>query len=169
MRHLIVGGHGLLGTALRRLCEEACGLDYAYTERRPVGADSRRIFYDLASGNPHELPPADVVYLVAAVTSTIRCEDDPRGTWQVNVDAPLALARRYAPDGFIVFISSDAVEFCGRMEYGRQKAHVEAALALHERCSVVRPARFTADNVDRLARFIVSPQVMHAGLHRWAP
>lgn len=70
-------------------------------------------------------------------------------------------------NGFVVFVSSDAVEFCGHMEYGRQKAQVEAALAMHPRCAVVRPGRFDAETAPALAKMIVS--VTTEGLHRWTP
>lgn len=168
MKALVVGGDGLLGRTLVNALVDA-EVDVIKTTRREQDIQGA-IFLDLAAPIP-ELPHRDVVFLVAAVASTIACEADRRGTWRVNVDAPLAIARRYVGEADIVFVSSDAVEFCGHMEYGRQKAHVEAALAFVPRTKIVRLSRITPETVGDAAEFIrlVGMSAGLEGLFRWPP
>lgn len=84
--------------------------------------------------------PWDVVINAAAVCDFDACENDPGGTGRVNLEAPLALARRCAAQGSLfVQFSSDYV-FDGKKDrlwseedeprplsaYGEQKAALEA-------------------------------------------
>jgi dTDP-4-dehydrorhamnose reductase len=99
-----------------------------------------------------DLPPCKAAVLCAAITNLDQCRRDSRGTRKINVEATLVLARRLADSGaFVTFVSSNLVfdgsrplrkpddPACPRMEYGRQKAEVEAGLAaLGDRAAIVR-------------------------------
>lgn len=173
LKHLVIGADGVLG---RSLCAELeyRGEEFAFTSRRESlparsGRPGSALRFMLGESDPKTLPYARRIYVVAAITSVIACQRDPVATWRVNVDAPLAIAR-LVPVSFdvIVYVSSDAVEFCGHLEYGRQKAQVEAALALHPRCTIVRPTRFNASQAPALAKFMLDAAT-GGGLYRWAP
>ena len=115
-----------------------------------------------------KLPAADLVYLVAAIPSFVHCEADPRGTWRVNADAPVALARYYR-SAFVVFVSSDAVEFCGKTEYGRQKAYVESILLAWDHVAVVRPTRISREVAPKVADYMLGVAMnRRPGLYRWS-
>lgn len=161
--HLVIGGRGLIGSAL--VAELAAGgYRYAWS-----GREGRRapVTYDLATDAPERLPAAEIVYLVAAVPSFVACEAQPRETWRVNADAPVALARRYR-GSFTVFVSSDAVEFCGGTEYGRQKAYAEAQILPRDDCAVVRPSRIGVTRAAEFANFLVGVGLgRRPGLYRW--
>ncbi len=87
------------------------------------------------------LPPADVAFFCAGVTSLKACAADPGASRRVNVQAPILLRRRLATQGTrLVYLSSSSVfdgsrplretdePTCPMTEYGRQKAEAEAAL-----------------------------------------
>lgn len=87
------------------------------------------------------LPPADVAFFCAGVTSLKACAADPAASRRVNVQAPILLRRRLATQGTrLVYLSSSSVfdgsrplretdePTCPMTEYGRQKAEAEAAL-----------------------------------------
>ena len=111
-KHLVIGGRGLVGTALcKALFENRLGYDYTTRHQGPnVG-----FYYDLAAGEPsrlvREFPQPEVIYLVAAMTKFQECEGNPFA-WYVNVDAPIAIMRHF-PNSFRIFVSSDAVEWGG--------------------------------------------------------
>ena len=166
--HLIIGGRGLLGTAL---CNELGlrSIPFKATCRRlPSMGEIKLDLTDLIIDRQAaaDLPLAEVVYLVAAKTGLGACEAD-RSSWIVNVDAPIALARVYeARRAHIVFISSDAVEYCGATAYARQKAQVEAYVQSIDG-AIVRPGRIGA-RVAELARLVADVGVQRrVGLVRW--
>ena len=151
MKHLVIGGDGRVGSALVRELQYR-GLDYAFTSRRDTQRSSSH-YLDLSKPLTN-VPIADTIYLVAAIPSFVAAEDDPRATWRVNVDAPLAIAGGQ-PEAHIVFVSSDAVSFCGHTEYGRQKAHVEAALYFRPHTIIVRSRRLAEGDEIALAKLLV--------------
>jgi dTDP-4-dehydrorhamnose reductase len=163
---LIIGGDGILGTALRG-CLDKAGVDAIVTTRRLVTPPwPRSMHLDLSKPIP-DLPPADVVYIVAAVPQIIVCERDPK-TWTINADAPVAIAKQYAWRGeFVVFVSSDAVQYAEGFAYARQKAHAEAFMNTIN-AAIIRPGRFTHETVDGLARLILDVGMYcRAGVHQW--
>ena len=110
--HLIIGGKGLVGSALRRELDRR-GLPYSSTTRRTGSPSMLRL--DLADLPPYQQlpPPAEYVWLVAAIPTFQEAEQNPLA-WRVNVDAPIELARHYRLfNSTIVFISSNAVEWAG--------------------------------------------------------
>lgn len=166
-RHLVIGGHGLIGTAV---CAELVRRDISHlatTRRRDDGgiAANRMIYFDLFDiAKIPELPEASCVYLIAGMPGFPVCEGNPT-SWHVNVDAQVALARRYR-NSFVVFVSSDCVEWA-HSAYAAQKRYVENyidAIAGGK----VRPKRVAPERAEELARVIVDVGVMRkAGVTRW--
>ena len=168
--HLVIGGRGLVGSALcaeLRLRE----IPFKATCRRlpsmgEIKLDLTDVVIERQLG---EVVPVDVVYLVAAKTGLGACEGD-RSSWIVNVDAPIMIARHYRYSGIgnphIVFISSDAVEYCGATAYARQKAQVESYIQSIDG-AIVRAGRVGA-RVGELAKLIADVGVQRrVGLVRW--
>lgn len=165
--HLVIGGDGFLGKALARRLRDGGETDVVWTTRRRdwTIAPQGSFFFDLLSSDPGELPPCDIVYLVAANTKIAECERDPTA-WRVNVDAPIAIAKRFMRERLfgksieIVYLSSDAVETCSGTAYGRQKAAAEAYMHAID-ATIIRPGRIPPERVDDLADIIIA-----AGLNR---
>ena len=169
--HLIIGGRGLIGTALRAELERQflIGLigPFVATTRRASDADDGWLLYRLGD-DPAALPEAETVYLVAAAPGFAACEGSAQ-SWVVNVDAQIAIARRYRGAGFVVYVSSDAVEWCGATAYARQKAQVESYIQAIDG-AVIRPTRVTPALVGDLARLMVDVGLNRKqGVHRWKP
>jgi dTDP-4-dehydrorhamnose reductase len=135
-RYLIVGGDGLIGSALRESL--GGGGDVVATTRR--ADDSGRIRLDLESGQLDAAFAArcDFAFVCAGITSIQACEARPDESRRVNVTETVRLMEGLAAGGcHTIFISSNAV-FDGQSpfpdedalhspttEYGRQKAAVE--------------------------------------------
>lgn len=169
---IVVGGGGLLGTALSvellRLKEYYPQYELTITRRNSMLVSYH--FLDLTVPHP-KLPyiwPGGVVFLVAAITSLGAAEIDP-AAWRVNADAPAALALEAAKGGmFPIFISSDAVERFPHMAYAKQKAYAET-IVLSCGGAVVRPTRIPRENVGDLVQTLISvANNRNAGLHRWS-
>ena len=168
--HLVIGGHGLIGTAL---CSElaARGIRHQGTSRR--NPDGGMILFDLAGANMWNniamLPlPADVkaIYLVAAVVGYSACEKNPF-SWLINVDGTIALARHYHRS-FPVFISSDVVEMSGTAAYQVQKRTVESYIHSIDG-AIIRPGRVAPERAGELAKVIVDVRLARRpGVTRWA-
>ena len=104
---LIVGGNGLIGSALTQaLC--GFGIRVAFTSKinNPPG-----IFLDLSLPlNLESLPTVDVVYLCAAISRFEDCEKVPLLARRVNVTAQLELAEYFFRRGsHVIFLSTNAV------------------------------------------------------------
>lgn len=163
--HLIIGGDGLVGSALRR---------EMLRRKVPWVATSRRagsppgVFLDLLNFDEFDLAvQGSHVYLVAAVSGFRACEADPGSSWRVNVDAPIFLADYYRQrSAKIVFISSEAVESCGGTALGRQKAAAEAYMRTAG-VVIIRPTKITPGRVDSFASFVVDAAYGKPGLRRW--
>lgn len=173
MKALVVGGDGFLGSELVSALQDR-DHDVVHTTRRQHGP-ANSVFLDLstplfASGLNEVLPFIDVMYLVAAVPSFVRCEKEPSETWRVNVDAPIDLAHCATSTGiFTVFVSSDAVEFCGATEYGRQKTVAETAIRMLPNAAIFRPSRIAPERVAEIAMKMVEiGEHRLCGLYRWS-
>ncbi len=161
---LVVGGDGRIGRALVSALR-AGGTAVLATSRRP---ETQEVPFDLRDPASLALatPPGACV-LLAAATSTAACTADPVGTARVNVDGPIALARRLADLGtFVVFASTDHVfdgsrrdvpedaARCPVTEYGRQKARVEEALeSLGGQSAILRLGKVLEPDLPVLARW----------------
>ena len=162
MKHLLVGARGIVGSAIKaRLLK--IGADAVCTTR---SAEDGSMRFDLLIDSPAILPDADIVYLVAGIPNFLACETD-RASYRVNVDAVIAIARRF-PGAFLVYVSSDAVEWCGATALARQKSAVEACL-LHREAAILRPARVTRENAAAFAELAVGIGAARmAGVYRWS-
>lgn len=148
---LVVGAEGSIGRSL--LAQLCAGGWEALGTTRHAGARGGLLHLDLAEPRAGRAPDerlgellasGPVVFLLAAATGYERCEQDPTGTWRINVERTVELASDLVQKGaFVVFPSSSAV--FGRAgadgapdetsapapetEYGRQKAVAEQAIA----------------------------------------
>ncbi len=165
-RYLIVGGDSLIGAALRLKLRDLNRKVIVTTRRREQVA-SDRIFYDLAQANDAFDAKSDSVFLCAGMTNMSACENEPKKTYQINVDATVALARQLLDKGCrVIFMSSNTVfdgksktpdEYASyqyRTEYGRQKAEAEQRLlALGSGIVIVRMTKVVSLNL-RLFRML---------------
>jgi hypothetical protein len=95
--------------------------------------------------------------------------------WVVNADAPVEIVRgclilydRLGPKKapFPVFVSTDAIEFMSNA-YTRMKAYAESCI-LPMGAAVVRPRRFTAENVGSLCHLMIRVGLERKpGVYRW--
>lgn len=156
---LIVGVESTIGRGLLRAFEPT-GISVWSTSRRS-SSQSRHLLLDL-SQSPDKwslpMPPVDVAFLCAAVTSQAQCASEPEATHKVNVLNVFALAKKLTEAGtFVIFISSSLVldgltpyAKAGQSTnpqtiYGRQKAQAEQyLLGLGERVAVVRFGKVVA-------------------------
>jgi dTDP-4-dehydrorhamnose reductase len=164
--HLVIGGDGMVGRALRAELTRS-GIAFEWTSRRGSSeADIRLDLLNLPLAWPEGEAAYAAVYIVAAVPKFADCERDPL-TWLINADAPITLARLFRKS-FVVFISSDVVEYAGNTAYARQKAHAEVYMQAIGNAAVVRPARIAPEHARRFASFLVAiATTRHAGLVRW--
>ena len=163
--HLVIGGRGLVGTAL---------VHHLISRNLPLIATTRHedeSLFKLDLSEPERwkrLPMADFVYLVAAIPKLAYCEEHPDLSWRVNVDAPISLAKNYSRwHAFVTFVSSNAVEVCGNTAYGRQKAAAEAYMHTID-AAIVRPSRVPPERATDLAGFLVQIALRRRiGVHHW--
>ena len=169
MKALIIG-EGMLGCALIDALSEA-GHSVVGTSREAL---SDKFYLDLTKPIP-ELPPANVIYICAAVASYRECEGN-QSAWVVNADAPVEIVRRclilYGRDGpneapFPVFVSTDALEFMSNA-YTRMKAYAESCI-LPMGAAIIRPRRFGPDNIASLCHLMIRVGLdRKPGVYRWA-
>jgi nucleoside-diphosphate-sugar epimerase len=170
--HLVIGGRGLIGSAV---CRELQARDLPFIATTRDGSGGNTFKLDLGDFDGSELPwlykPNVTVYLIAAIPGFVACKGNPV-SWIVNRDAPIAIARCYRryPDAFIVFISSDVVNKEYDIEYSaypRQKAEVESYIQAIDG-AIVRPGKVATDRASELAKVIVEVGIARRpGLTRW--
>lgn len=167
--HLVIGRDGLIGSALVAELHRRGLPCFGTTRRNQTDA----MFLDLSHPiDEDNLIPiwTGVIYLVAAMPKFQDCALE-REAWRVNVDAPITLARHYASasrGAFVVFISSDAVEWSGEA-LARQKAHVESYMRTIN-AAIIRPARVTQERAPEFASFVVQKAIdQHVGVSYWPP
>jgi len=113
---------------------------------------------------PQRLGAYDVVYIFAAMTRFIDCEDNPLA-YRVNVDAPIAIAEATKP-AKIIFMSSEAVERGLHTSYGTMKAHAELGLRPYNSV-IVRLSKVDKSNVDDCCTFLLGLMNEPRGLYHW--
>jgi dTDP-4-dehydrorhamnose reductase len=166
--HVVIGGRGLIGTAL---VHELASRDRRYwASSRDRNCAEWEFFLDLTDPTevafPADMRPTDIVYLVAAMPGFAACEGNAQ-SWRINVDAQIALARWFKRS-FVVFVSSDSVEWAGGTAYARQKAQVESYIQSIDG-AIVRPARVTPPRAAEFARCLVDVALQRKiGVTRWA-
>ncbi|MEO1093291.1 MAG: SDR family oxidoreductase [Cyanobacteria bacterium J06638_28] len=94
----------------------------------------------------------DAVLHTAAISKVNQCQQDPEGSWPINVDASVKLARRCAASGIPFLFTSTDLVFDGTQapycetdvpspinHYGQQKASAEAAIqAVYPQATICR-------------------------------
>jgi dTDP-4-dehydrorhamnose reductase len=158
MRHLFIGGGGLVGKAAVQVAKDS-KLDWLATYRELLDL-SQQPFTNL----PTDI---DTVYLIAAVRTPSDCDKNPVGTWVINADAPVELALHYFHTGaFIVFVSSDNVKGAGST-YANQKRYAECHIRPLD-AAIIRPGRIHPDRAVEFARFMLKiGSKRQAGLYHW--
>jgi dTDP-4-dehydrorhamnose reductase len=154
VRVLVVGADGAIGRALAAHLA-AAGAAVVGTTRRTGAGQAGRPVLDLAA-DPEDwpmLPRVDAAVICAAVARVADCERDPDGARRVNVDGPLALARRLPAGCYTLFLSTNHVldgsvprqradaPYHPASAYGAQKATAEQGLLALGSCAVLRLAK----------------------------
>lgn len=109
--------------------------------------------------------------ILCAGTKGFAENEGNRESFKADVDGNIAIIRHLLRHGvFVVFVSTDAVEWGGHTAYARNRLLVEQALWLKPNTAVVRPAKFDASNVGSLADLCVRvAKFRKEGLHCWQP
>jgi dTDP-4-dehydrorhamnose reductase len=159
MKHLFIGGGGLVGSAAVQVAE-AMALDWMAISRPNL--DLSKLI------DTRTLPDADVVYLIAAIRKLSRANLDPVYTWRVNADAPVILAKHYSRQGtFVVFVSSDDVESAGAGAYARQKTFAESFMNTIN-AAIIRPGEIRPEAATEFAILMLKIGIdRQSGLYWW--
>lgn len=154
MNALVTGASGFIGKALtERLKPDVIG-----TTKRTLDL--------LEIGDLNRFDKPDVVYLCAAKTRFIDCEDDARA-YRVNVDAQIELASFWGHCK-IIYLSSEAVERALHTNYGMHKALAEMGLRTVCNPIIARICRkVTADTLPQLVDWLVDLSKVKPGVYRW--
>lgn len=157
---LVVGATGILGAALMK--DERLGARWGTTRKAIHGY----VTYDLDSEAPPQSPRPDLAFLCAGTKGYAECEGN-RKAFRSDVDGNIRLARYLVAQGtFVVFVSSDAVEWALHTAYARNRFMVELAVGALPGTAIFRPARFDAKTVPAFACAQVGLD-QREGLTRW--
>ncbi len=154
MRALVIGGNSYIG---KRLVVE---LRKYFSEVVATYHED----YDLLD-LPSAQPDIQVVFICAAMTRFIECEDDRRA-YRVNVDAPINIARAY-PEAKIVYLSSEAVERALHTNYGMHKALAEMGLRTVCDPVIVRLSKVDPHDLDECCAYLVEVADQQPGIYHW--
>ena len=156
MNFFITGGMGLLGTALR----------HYFMDDHNIYAP-RRLHFDLRDG-AYEDHSNDVAFLCAGTKGFAENEGN-RESFRSDVDGNIRIARHLLKQGtFVVFVSTDAVEWALHTAYARNRFMVELAIGGLPNVGIFRPAKFTAETVAEVARACADVGLKRKeGLTRW--
>ncbi len=110
-RILVIGGDGIIGSALVKALEGRGDVVFATTRREGQNGIGRlRLDLEDSDIESVNLPQADVAVFCAAVTGFGRCRTFPSLARQVNVTATSALARKLVSQGTrVILLSTTAV------------------------------------------------------------
>ena len=162
MNSALVVGEGLLGCALIDALAEQ-GIAVIGTSRDAL---SSKLYVDLTKPIPL-LPQVDTCFMCGAIASYRKCEGSQEA-WVTNADSAVSITRQCIErDIFPVFVSSDSIEFMSNA-YTRMKSYAESCI-IPMGGAVVRPSRFTAENVGSLCHLMIRVGLdRKPGVHRWA-
>jgi dTDP-4-dehydrorhamnose reductase len=151
-RVLILGANGYIGTYLSE----------CLTSRFDVSALSKQEF-DITGEIPADFANYDAVFVCAGMSKFIECEED-RMAYRVNVDGPMAIARRVPR---MIYLSSDVVERALHTGYGLQKAVAEVGLLAMGNVIVARICkRVNRANIAAVCKALGDLVGKPAGLYR---
>lgn len=171
MTSLIVGSDGRLGSALMDIVPDPIGTTRRHHE--PADARGRRLFFlDLLTWSPARYPDTPVparAYLCAGTNGLRECEGNV-GAFRQDVDGNIRLAKWLIAKGaFVLFVSSNSVEWGLGNAYARNRAMVEMALAMSPRVAIVRAEKFSRAGAVILSRFCRDIAEREAdGVHHWS-
>lgn len=150
MTILVLGHRGVLGSAVMK---------------HPAAAE-----WGARLENPYyqSLQLVDAAILCAGTKGFAENEGN-RGSFKADVDGNIGIIRHLLRHNvFVVFVSTDAVEWGAHTAYARNRLLVEQAIWLQPNTAVVRPAKFDASNVGPLAELCVRVAIgREEGLHCW--
>ncbi len=154
MKCLVLGGSGLLGNAL--CAELGMNLQWAPTREEK----------DLATAE--DFLSYDVAFLCAGTKGFAENEGN-RESFRSDVDGNIRIARHLLRQGtFVVFVSTDAVEWALHTAYARNRFMVELAIGNEPNVAIFRPSKFTAETVYEVAKACASVGLKRIeGLTRW--
>ena len=141
MKVIVIGGDGLVGSALAKALPEYSHVAYPTTRRKIPG--DRRLRIDLSGPDVEQapLPKADVAVFCAAINGFANCRVDPALSRQVNVVGTTALARRLVAQGTYVLLLSSTAVFDFRTPFVKADAPV-SPLNLHGQLKSETEAHF---------------------------
>jgi len=157
VRIFITGGSGLLGNELQSLFQ-------ANEVFSPLSID-----FDIADDPKFEwLSEIEMAFLCAGTKGFAECEGN-RKAFRSDVDGNIRLARHLLKQGtFVVFVSTDAVEWALHTAYARNRFMVELAIGHLPNVAIFRPAKFDTGNVAEVARACAEVGLKRKeGLTRW--
>ena len=157
---LIIGADSKVGSALVQNWIGK-GLDFQGTSRRNT-SESENIFFDLSDFESSSLrKDYDKIVLCAAVTDMNYCENNPKESHAVNVDAVKKIFDFFCDSKQIILLSSSQV-FDGSKpfrqphdkknpinEYGKQKSAMEDIALAYENATILRLSKIV-DKKDEL-------------------
>ena len=149
----VFGASGVLGSAIMQRESKVFAADYRLDDE-PYGA-----FWQ-----------SRVAYLCAGTKGFAECEGN-RAAFRADVDGNIRLARHLLKQGtFVLFVSTDAVEWALHTAYARNRFMVELAIGSQPNVAIVRPSKFSAETVGPLADLCVKIGTERLeGLHYWWP
>lgn len=161
MISLIVGADGLLGSHL--MLDERLGSRWGTVRKARLGFTE----FHLESLDPPNVPVPDIAFLCAGTKGFAECEGN-RDAFRADVDGNITLAHRLLRTGtFVVFVSTDAVEWGLHTAYARNRFHVELSLVGHLSAAIFRPKKFDARRVGEVAQLVADIGLeRNAGLYR---
>lgn len=161
MISLIVGADGLLGSHL--MLDERLGSRWGTVRKARLGFTE----FHLENFDPPNVPVPDIAFLCAGTKGFAECEGN-RDAFRADVDGNVCLANRLLRTGtFVVFVSTDAVEWGLHTAYARNRYYVELALAGNLNAAIFRPRKFEAGRVREVAKLCADIGLeRNAGLYR---
>lgn len=112
----------------------------------------------------------ETAYLCAGTKGYAECEGN-REAFRADVDGNIRLAKHLLRQGtFVVFVSTDGVEWGAHTAYARNRLLVEMALVMQPNVAIVRPSKFDKQTVGPLADLCIAVgEGRKEGLHYWRP
>lgn len=160
---LIIGSRGTIGKALVKALRDngfkTFESDRASLDLRAIPSNYAARFE--ANAEAH----IDIVYICAAKTRFIDCEADSDG-YQINVDAPMELARQFHW-AKIIYLSSEAVERALHTNYGMHKALAEMGLRTVCEPVIARLSKVDPWSINHACAFLVGLASADSGVYRW--
>jgi hypothetical protein len=152
MSILLVGHRGVLGSMILSRNNEAC---------LPWGGR-----LEVESMLPSNRTASAIL---CAGTKGYAENEGNRASFRADVDGNIRLAKHLLRQGtFVVFVSTDGVEWGAHTAYARNRLLVEMALIMQPNVAIVRPGKFDANNVGPLADLCIDVALRkREGLHYW--